>query len=196
MRLGIDIDGVMYRWDLTARYMLREVLPNSPYSKFTLGGTPQGESTHWNDIQDHLVDPAHWKWLWTEGVRLGLFRYGHLYSGTIKTMRDLADRGHKLVIITHRPQQAVGDTLDWLAFQKLPYANVHILVNQESKAEVRPMCDIYLDDKPENCDDFYALGRPAVCIMDRPWNQKYQHHGVHRVVGWDGFAAKVRELGG
>jgi len=28
VRIGLDIDGVMYMWDKTARYMLRDVLPN------------------------------------------------------------------------------------------------------------------------------------------------------------------------
>jgi uncharacterized HAD superfamily protein len=176
MRIGLDIDGVLYSWEKTARYMLREVLPNSPYTK---DGPLGHKSTHWNYIQEN-VSPQDWKWLWNEGVRLGLFRHGHLFPGTIKCVRRLADMGD-VVVITHRPKQAVEDTLAWLTYQRLPLAGVHILSGQEPKSSVKPLCNVYIDDKPENCDDLAMRTGASVFIMDREWNQGFARPGVRRV---------------
>lgn len=190
MRIGLDIDGVMYQWDKTTRYMLREVLPDSPYKDLL-----HQDSLSWDWVQERVA-PEHWNWLWTEGVRLGLFRYGHLYSGTIQAVRELATLG-EVVLITHRPKQAVNDTLAWLTYQNLPLAGVHLLTNQENKASVRPWCDVYLDDKPENITDL-CEGTPAqlVCLMRRPWNLAWEHPPTGQrfevVKDWKEFIQKVR----
>lgn len=183
-RIGVDVDGVMYQWSKTARYMLREVLPNSPYSK----DGPLGiESLSWNYIQEN-VDPLHWKWLWTEGVRLGLFRHGHLYPGTIQAIRRLADVGD-IIIITHRPKAAVVDTMAWLSYQQLPIAGIHVLVNQEPKSTV-PQCDVYIDDKPENCEDLEKNTEGRVWMMNRPWNQA---SAFPRVYSWQDFEQRAND---
>lgn len=164
MRIGIDIDGVCYKWDKTARYMLRDVLPNSPYKE-----TLQIESQKWDWIKEN-VSPEHWEWLWTEGIKLGLFRYGHLYPGTIQAIRHLATLGD-VVFITHRPKEAVTDTLAWLAMLDLPIAGLHLLTNMEPKSWVRPQCDVYIDDKPDNIVDLVENTEARqVCLMRRPWN--------------------------
>lgn len=195
MRIGLDIDGVMYQWDRTANYMLRDVLPNSPYGRDVL----DGESPTWNFIQEH-ISKEHWDWLWTEGVRLGLFRHGHLYPGTIQAVRELATLG-EVIIITHRPKQAVKDTLAWLTYQDLPLSGVHLLTNGEQKSQVRPECDIYLDDKVENCEDYIENTEGRVVLMGRPWNGACSWKNLvvsgkrfNAVTSWQQFIKIVREL--
>jgi uncharacterized HAD superfamily protein len=182
LRIGIDLDGVCYHWEKTARYMLREILPNSPYK-----GDPALErpSMGWDYIE-HNVAPEHWKWLWSEGVKLGLFRYGHMFKGTIEAVRKLAQLGD-IIVITHRPAAAVPDTLAWLAYQQLPLAGVHILTHQEPKSTVEP-CDFFLDDKPENCIDMNDTGA-EVWLMDRPWNQHC--NWPNRAYSWHNYLAAV-----
>lgn len=187
MRIGLDIDGVMYKWDKTARYMLRDVLPNSPYKEVL-----QQESQGWDWIKEQ-VTPEHWEWLWTEGVRLGLFRYGHLYPGTIQAVRRLAEIGD-VVLITHRPKTAVTDTLAWLGLLNLPIAGLHLLTNMEPKSLVQPQCDVYLDDKPDNVTDLYLkTSAKLVCLMRRPWNAMWLPAvaDIRVVHGWNDFIRTV-----
>jgi len=192
VRVGLDIDGVMYKWDKTARYMLRDVLPNSPYKEVL-----QQESQGWNWIQQQIA-PEHWDWLWKQGVRLGLFRYGHMYPGTVQAVRTLASRGHEVVLITHRPASALSDTLAWLSLMDFPIKGLHILTNMEPKSLVQPQCDVYIDDKPENVVDF-AVNTQAkiVALRDQPWNKHFNdagYIGVVRVFGWDDFLALVEQF--
>lgn len=144
LRFGLDVDGVMYMWDKTARYMLRT---ERGYTRDQLGRP----SRYWNEIAD-IVSKEDWQWLWGTGVKMGLFRYGHLFTGTIEAVRTLSTIGDA-VVITHRPRSAVQDTLDWLSFLKLPFTEIHLLTSGEPKSKV-PHCNLYVDDKPENCVDF------------------------------------------
>lgn len=190
IRIGVDIDGVMYEWEKTARYMLREILPNSPYTK---DGPLGQQSTAWGYIDGH-VSKEHWKWLWSEGVKLGLFRHGHVVPGTIKGVRALAEIGD-VIIITHRPRSAVNDTLAWLSFQDLPLAGIHVLSDMEPKSSVQPQCDIYIDDKPENCDDLRKNTKAKLVAMyDRAWNQHVTPPGSVRVRSWNEFVNLARTV--
>lgn len=186
-RVGLDIDGILYKWEPTARYMLRNVMPDSPYKDDPRLKT---SSTHWGYLKD-VVSKEAIKWLWSEGLRLGMFRHGHMYPGTIEAVRRLSARA-EIVIITHRPKAAVPDTLAWLAYHQLPISEVHILSNQEPKSMVGDL-DWFLDDKPENCYDM-VNERPATntWLWTRPWNEAAPFGW--RVKTWEQFENAVRTL--
>lgn len=165
MRIGLDLDGVLYEWSKTARYMLRSM---KGYPK---DGPMGKESTSWNYIKEN-VSREDWRWLWSEAIHLGLYRYGHLTPGAIEAVRALSERGD-VVLITQRPKAAVGDTLDWLSYMKLPITEYHILTEQEPKSSVTA-CDFYIDDKPANCYDLATNTKGAVFLWNRPWNHEVQ----------------------
>lgn len=186
-RIGIDIDGVCYQWTKTARYMLREVLPNSPYTK---DGPLGRECTEWDYIK-HNVAPKHNTWLWNEGIKLGLFRHGHLFPGTIKALRKLDTLGD-LIAVTQRPLRAAEDTYAWIAYHRLPFKEVHILQG-EPKTRIIP-CQAFIDDKPENCYDIASAWGWMVAMPDRPWNQGYENAAVERIFSWDQFIDMVKRV--
>lgn len=168
MKIAVDCDGPLYEWDKTARYMLRTMRGCTGLS------TPSREWLLPN--QDwHSVTDEDWEWLWTEGVRLGLFRHGHLTTGAMVGIRDLRDAGHELVLVTHRPKEALRDTNAWLELHfgneyPYPWAGQHILSNLENKAQVD--ADVLIDDKPENIIDWQNAGREAI-LFDREWNRNF-----------------------
>lgn len=158
VRLGLDLDGVLYRWSDTARYLLGTYCGNDP-----------GESENWNWIKDHISTEA-WKWLWSAGVtEHGLFRYGSLYKGSREFLGRIEPYCDS-VVITSRPPAAVRDTMDWLSYQKIPTAEVHIISNAP-KSSVQPQCDVYIDDAIHNCEDLLANTKGWVLMPNRPWNQ-------------------------
>ena len=153
-RIALDLDGVVYKWGDTARYLIR-----------TYHGIDLGESTHWDYIKDAV--PSHvWRWLWNEGVDNGLFRYGHLYRGAVEGVHALSELG-SVEIVTHRPRNAVNDTLRFLAYLELPLAGVHILTASEPKSSVP--ADVYIDDSPLVAEELSRSGKTLV-LVDRPWN--------------------------
>jgi len=188
-RVGLDLDGVVYEWDKTARYMLREVcpVPMTSYVRRLL----EEESRSWDYVED-CVPPAAWNWLWSEGVRLGLFRYGHVVRGAINGVRELS-RFADIEVITHRPANAVEDTLGWLSFMKLPLRGVHLLTHQEPKAAVKPAFNLYIEDKPQNCIELADVG--SVIMFGREWNRGYFDFSPSmRVEGWPAVVGVARRM--
>jgi len=169
--IGLDLDGVCYKWDETARYMLRQRI-------MAKGANPPAElffpSQTYNSIQE-IVSPGDWKWLWTGAISEGLYRYGHVVNGAIEGVRELSLLGD-VVAITHRPQGAVHDTLAWLTFMfdKAPLAGVLIQSNGQDKSEAVPTPDVYVDDMPHVAEDVLLHTKSRVVLYDQPWNQGYE----------------------
>ncbi len=189
MRIAVDLDGVLYEWDKTARYMLRH------YKNHARSGPMGTPATSWNYIEEHIPQ-ADWKWLWTEGVDLGLFRYGHVVTGAQSAIRDMRTAGNTVIVATHRPASAVPDTIAWLdLFQKkeagVVFDGIHILTNGEPKHTVA--ADVLIDDKPANLEGWVGHGRQGI-LFDTSLNQGAKPAGTERAYGWQDATRIVREM--
>ena len=168
-RAGIDIDGVLYKWEPAARFLLRH------YRDYQLE-----PSQSWDYIKDH-IDRGTWDWLWTVGIQKGLFRHGNCYMGAFEALKHI-NKTHDITLITSRPREAVEDTLAWVAYHKIPAREVHILGEGQKKSAVP--CDWYLDDNVANAVDLSSTGKPVV-LWDRPWNKGVLIPvGVERIDTW------------
>lgn len=154
MRCGIDLDGVVYNWESTARRLL------SQHTGVTL---PM--STHYDSLKD-AVTPEDWAWLWRHPDQL--FFDGDDYDGAVKTLQKLHRAGHDLIIITQRPRSARLATLSWISDRWIPAKEVHVLEFGQLKSSV--LCDWYVDDDPNVCEELELAGK-RVFVMDRPWNR-------------------------
>lgn len=169
MRVGVDLDGCVYHWERTARYLLRR-------RRRELGLPPDPAldvvSPYFDYVKD-VVDRDAWRWLWKEGITEGLFRYGHVYTGAPEAVRTIA-RAHDVVIITARPASAAVDTMDWIQFQRWPVVDLRLLTHGEPKSSVP--CDVYIDDSAEVCEELCENADAFVIKMDRPWNKGARCH--------------------
>lgn len=167
LRLGLDLDGVVYRWSDTANYLLK-----------TYWDIDLTESTYWDYIKDNTSKEA-WDWLWSDAItKHGLYRYGSIYKGMREFLGEIKEYCD-IVVITSRPSSASQDTMDWLAFQKLPTNEVRIL-GRQNKSDVQPQCDVYIDDAIHNCQDLMVNTKGLVIMPDHPWNQGYYGEDVTR----------------
>ena len=178
MRIAVDLDGVCYEFDRTARYMLREYR----------GVKVEGVTDKWDYLKDHCSRDD-WRWLWSEGVTKGLFRYGHMVAGARIGLEQLVADGHSLKVVTHRPASATPDTVQWLAlyFNGLSYT-FNMLSDGESKTSVE--WDLLVDDKPENITDALDAGRRAI-MYAQPWNDDNPYASAR---DWKEVTACVRSL--
>lgn len=172
----VDVDGVLYAWSKTARYMLRT------YRGHSRSGPMGRESTHWDYIKDN-VSPADWDWLWTEAIDLGLFRHGHVVRDGIVALKALREAGYTLHALTHRPKNAKVklDTMQWIEFHfPATFAKVTITGHEVSKSEYEEGF-LLIDDSPRNVTEWRASSRPAF-LFDAEWNREADD--PFRVRGW------------
>lgn len=172
LRIGLDLDGVCYQWESTARYMVRQRM-------LARGETPPPELyrrfQHWDWLKEYST-PDDWKWLWNEGITEGgVYRYGHVVEGAIDGVRELTSIAD-VTIVTSRPKIAVHDTMAWLGlmFDKCPLAGVAIQSDGQKKSEVKPCPDIFIDDAKHNFDDMLDNTESAIIQYWQPWNADYK----------------------
>lgn len=170
----------------TFRYMMRNYrgIDMPPVEEFWTGWDAYYQFTTKEDR----------RWAWTRGVELGLFRYGHMTTGARRGVQELSAT-NDIIIVTHRPKQAVSDTLDWVSlfFKDIPLAGMHILTEGEPKTSVR--ADILIDDKPENCLEWAESEEHGVAVLfDRPWNQDMDAMSLKltRAKGWPETVRRVK----
>jgi 5'(3')-deoxyribonucleotidase len=168
VRIAVDCDEVLYAWERTARYLLREVYPRrheieydltKPFAEWLVASQVGGDAYEW------LFNPK-------GGIKWGLFRHGHVITDAMVGVRGLKRAGHELVIVTHRPEAAVQDTVAWIDFHfakedPYPWSGVSILSQGEPKTDVQ--WDLIIDDGPKNVKQAIRTGRRGI-LFGAAWN--------------------------
>ena len=187
MRIAVDLDGVVYEWFRTYRYMVNR------YRNRNLPPVEEWWTEYNADLR--VVSREDRDWVWTEGVTKGLFRYGHMVKDARWGLEALHELGHEFTIVTHRPESAVPDTLSWLGYYLagIPTRDVRFLSQQQTKTLVE--ADLLIDDKTENCLDWWKVNGGDSLLFDRVWNRSddvRMHPHIIRVEGWEGVVDHVR----
>jgi len=194
LRLGIDLDGVVA--DFNRGWMRR-------YNAQFCARLEPGLVAAWGDLHTHTHFPdARAFWRWASGIgngagddgsggaclgtRPSIFRDLPPYPGALDALRELDRAGHRVVILSHKPDWAVHDTLAWLAEHRVPTREVHLIAEKASIP-----CDIYLDDADHNLAAIRrARPQAVVCRYVRPWNQA--DAGLVDIRSWSDFLTFVR----
>jgi 5'(3')-deoxyribonucleotidase len=136
--------------------------------------------TRWDAQLQYGTESKH-RWMWSGGVDLGLFRYGHMIKGARRGLEQLAHE-HEVGIVTHRPARATPDTVDWLSLymKDIPYT-LNILSNGEPKHTVK--ADVLIDDKGSNIEQWCRVGRVGI-LFERPWSEFSYVPGSHVARDW------------
>lgn len=181
MRLGIDLDGVVANFnkgwiDFYNREFGTELIPEQVDAWDGLTAI-----THFEDMG------AFWRWSSDLDGR-SLFWHLEPFQGAVEALHELDREGHEIVILTTKPPFAIDDTHEWIAANRIPSTEIHIL---EHKWEVD--CDVYLDDGPHILPKLVEH-RPdrLVCRYVRPWNTPVT--GARDVHDFDEFRALVARV--
>lgn len=200
MRIGLDLDGVCYKFESTARYMLRRRILDR-------GETPPIElsdvSRYWDWIKTYSTK-ADWAWLWSGAIEEGLYRYGHVVTGAIEGAQAISRLG-STTVITARPKGAVHDTMAWLELMlnKVPLAGVVIQSDGQKKSEV-PGIDVYIDDAKHNLEELLDNTEASVIQFVQPWNEDFEPRNLlqgarlFRAYSWTevvGWVTRLKEAG-
>jgi FMN phosphatase YigB (HAD superfamily) len=181
MRVGIDLDGVVYNWHASLRQQIM-LSTGRPASDF-----PEPEAWSfweaWGLTLDEFIDHCE------AGVNNGIiFSWGYPFDGVRDALLRIKEAGHTIHVVTDRragdPGVAARATASYLSLHGLPYDS---LTFASDKTIVR--LDLMVDDKLENYDALDAAG-VAVYLMDRPWNQADDRER-HRVQSMGEFADAV-----
>lgn len=159
MRIGFDVDGVLYNWHASVRQ----------YLGFTIEEAPDPLQWHFHDqwgiTAEELGRAAN------NGVDAGVvLSWGDPLPGAKETLERVRALGHTIHIVTDRsagsPGNAQAATIRWFHEHELPYDTI-TFARDKTIANV----DFFIDDRLENYDVLHLAGR-RVYLLNRPWNQQ------------------------
>lgn len=178
-RLGLDLDGVVFAFDIGARLALNLHKGTSLQVR---------ESNSWDEIQEQ-VSRTTWRWLWTDGVR-DVFELAPAFPDVVRGVLEL-QRTMDIVIITHRPDAVADITLRRLGELGIRPREVHH-AQYSDKAGVTAPCAVYVDDKPQNVYEL-TEGHPDATVFfpKKRWNSELHSIEHPQIRGYDDFQTVV-----
>lgn len=164
MRVGFDLDGVLYDFGNSVRRYLDSI--GRPY-----GFKDDHDEPHtWEFYEYWGMDREEFKQICNAGADAGYIFTGPARPNAAWAVQAVKDAGHTVVIITDRqfgrvPEISHDNTVHWLRSHKIPYDELYFSADKTSAPT-----DIFIEDKLENYDAITNAGTTCV-LIDRPWNQ-------------------------
>lgn len=185
MRVGVDLDGVCY--DFAGNF-----------TRFA--SLIKGESLPAPQVWDFFKEQ--WGWTTDEYFRVfgaailegNLFWRGAPIEGCVESLNRLRERGHEVVIVTHRdhPDAVVAKamrraTLYWLQNHDIPVDGILF-----KGVKTNTGIDVLVDDAPHNIQAAWDA-EETVVAFDQPWNRDVALP-VLRAYGWVDVESAVAAL--
>lgn len=169
MRVGVDLDGVLYNFGDSVKRYLDHIGQGDLWKS---GPTPK---PYWDFYKD---------WGWTgkefvdmcnDGADAGFIFCGPIRPHAKQAMDRLARTGNEIVIVTDRPfgstpEVSHRNTVEWLLQHGIWYDELIF-----SADKTVGNCDVFVEDKWENFSALTEAGTDCYLIT-RAWNYDYGPH--------------------
>ena len=183
MKIALDLDGVVSDFDSGMKFYLH----NS--KGFSL---PETEPTDWDwwKCPDFNISKEHFEEAFQEYWDQNLFALQKNYPEAEEAVKQMINAGHEVHFFTHRPES----THIWVSSDGNYRVDITYCIGAKDKAQqvARWGADIFVDDKPENCEAVHdILPRRAVFLYARPYNVNYvkskssYRNSIRFVYAWD-----------
>lgn len=162
LRIGLDLDGVLYPFVAVVRAWLVE----RGYS-----GAEGGEANRWAFYRDWGLTDEEWHAEFVAGILAGvIFGPAELAPEAVEALAGFADAGDEVHLITARnvPGAAIEArraTFAWVASTGHPFDSVTISVDKGCVDT-----DVFLEDSPDTCIMLAAETDTTPFLLAQPYN--------------------------
>lgn len=187
MRVGFDLDGVLYNFgDSVQRYL--EATNRGHIWKS--GPTP---TPFWDFYKDWGWSSKEFVDLCNEGADAGYIFCGPARDNAVAAVGKVAALGHQIIIITDRqfgstPDVSHKNTEQWLAQHGIEYDELWFSADKTCAPT-----DIFVEDKLENYDALVANGTPTY-LINRAWNQVDGGDARNRINCVSDYANEIEKI--
>jgi hypothetical protein len=158
MRIGVDIDDVIFPWYEYAHELCVQ-------ARITNGVTPMS----WSPFLEYGCTIQDWLDVLEVATMDGTLYSGEPYLGAIEALWRLRDAGHEVHLVTARGFFNFGElireqTVSWLADWDVPHDSLTF-----TKDKTSVPCDVFIDDSAPNVAALTAAG-VRTFMLTRPHN--------------------------
>lgn len=187
LTIAMDLDGCWYDWEQSLR-LFAHAHTGRPLEAMPPATVWSFPTTEWG------MDPAEFVAVHEAGVAAEfIYLEGEPYPGAVEGAARLHEAGHQIHVRTDRRVGPPGVALDlthrWLERSGLAHASVTVTPDKNFPF----VCDVALDDKPENFVALRAAGCDAF-LRDHPYNRHVPTPPGRRVRSFGEFVDRVLAL--
>lgn len=163
MRVGFDLDGVLYNFgDSVKRYL-------EATERGHIWKSGPTETPFWDFYKDWGWTGQQFVEMCNEGADAGFIFTGPAREGAAEAVGRVARLGHEVIIITDRqfgstPEVSHKNTENWLSEHGIEYDELHF-----SADKTCVKTDMFVEDKLENYDALVEAGVHTF-LINRAWN--------------------------
>lgn len=163
MRVGFDLDGVLYNFgDSVKRYL-------DATERGHLWKSGPTENPFWDFYKDWGWTGKQFVEMCNDGADAGYIFCGPARDNAVESVKRVAELGHEIIIITDRqfgitPKSSHDNTYEWLEQHGIEFDE---LVFSADKTCVPT--DVFVEDKLENYDALIEAGTHTF-LINRAWN--------------------------
>jgi uncharacterized HAD superfamily protein len=157
MKIGFDLDGVLYPWH---KYFYE--LVSNRYSEYS----EMGYRYFWSKVKTFEKEDERL----TKLVSLpGLYMKGVIDEDILYYITELSKR-NEIYYVTCRPANATKATIMWMTRNALPSSPENLYMLDESKRDkvIELDLDYYVEDRLEHLEDLKDITN--VLLVRHPWN--------------------------
>lgn len=163
MRVGFDLDGVLYNFGDSVKRYLDHIGQGHIWKS---GPT---ELPFWDFYKDWGWTGQQFVEMCNDGADAGFIFTGPARDNAVDAVGRVARLGHEVIIITDRqfgstPEVSHKNTENWLSEHGIEYDELHY-----SADKTVAKTDMFVEDKLENYDALVAAGVHTF-LINRPWN--------------------------
>lgn len=119
-------------------------------------------------------------------------------KGCVDVINKLREDGHKIVIITARNSEELIDpyefTKNWLELNNIGFDKLVVNSNKKEEDCINNKIDVFIDDRPENCENVYKKLHIPVFLFDSVYNTNDKNSLIERVFSWEEVYLKIRSI--
>ena len=119
-------------------------------------------------------------------------------KGCVDVINKLREDGHKIVIITARNSEELIDpyefTKNWLELNNIGFDKLVVNSNKKEEDCINNKIDVFIDDRPENCENVYKKLHIPVFLFDSVYNTNDKNSLIERVFSWEEVYSKIRSI--
>lgn len=170
MIIGVDVDGVLRDFTTSLIRVYRHRFPDHSIGDYnewqwdTINNFPQFEygksQPHRKRLMREFVFNTH-----VQDIMVN----AEPFPNAVEALNDLYhNTHHQVYIVTNQYKGSEHHTLEWLGRNGVQAKKV---IFEQHK--LRANCDVLIDDKIENLEDYLKGGKGAIAIA-RPWNRHWK----------------------
>ena len=119
-------------------------------------------------------------------------------KGCVDVINKLREDGHKIVIITARNSEELiapyEFTKNWLELNNIGFDKLVVNSNKKEEDCINNKIDVFIDDRPENCENVYKKLHIPVFLFDSVYNTNDKNSLIERVFSWEEVYLKIRSI--